>query len=311
MIEIVRYSPIYKQEWDNLVSRSKNGTFLFLRDYMDYHADRFEDYSFLFKKGGKVEAVLPGNISGKSFFTHQGLTYGGLVMSENLSTCDSLEIFSLLTSELQRVSFSEIIYKPVPYIYHSIPSEEDLYSLFILGAKKIGCNISSVIFLDHKLGFKELRRRGVKKSKKEGLKVVESLDIQKFWEILSHNLKTKYGEKPVHSIDEINLLMNRFPNNIKLYLVEKGAEVVAGTLLYLNKNTIHAQYIGSNETGKELGAIDFLFNEIINHIFTGHKIFDFGISTENNGIKLNKGLAFQKEGFGGRGVVYDIYKILL
>ena len=38
------------------------------------------------------------------------------------------------------------------------------------------------------------------------------------------------------------------------------------------------------------------------------RIFDFGQSTENSGYILNENLIFQKEGFGGRGVMYNVYE---
>ena len=42
MFEIKRYTPEQADEWNQFVAASKNGTFLFDRRYMDYHADRFE-----------------------------------------------------------------------------------------------------------------------------------------------------------------------------------------------------------------------------------------------------------------------------
>ena len=36
--------------------------------------------------------------------------------------------------------------------------------------------------------------------------------------------------------------------------------------------------------------------------------FDFGTSNEEGGKVLNTSLIYQKEGFGGRGVVYDTYE---
>ena len=46
MVTIVRYSQISKNLWDQFVDESKNGTFMLKRDYIEYHSDRFEDYSF-------------------------------------------------------------------------------------------------------------------------------------------------------------------------------------------------------------------------------------------------------------------------
>ena len=53
---IERYSSQRKVAWDDFVKRSKNATFLFFRDYMDYHADRFQDASLLIYRGDSLVA---------------------------------------------------------------------------------------------------------------------------------------------------------------------------------------------------------------------------------------------------------------
>jgi hypothetical protein len=87
--------------------------------------------------------------------------------------------------------------------------------------------------------------------------------------------------------------------------------VLGGTVLYITKKVLHTQYISASILGKESGALDLLFDELINKIFVDIPVFDFGQSTEQMGNLLNESLIFQKEGFGGRGVVYDIYKYTL
>ena len=77
-----------------------NMVILFMRDYMDYHSERFKDNSFLFYKNNSLVAVLPANINDSILYSHQGLTYGGLIQSYKLSTKDVLEIFDLLNGKL-------------------------------------------------------------------------------------------------------------------------------------------------------------------------------------------------------------------
>ena len=36
---MTRYTPALKAEWNAAVEASRNGTFLFRRDYLEYHAD--------------------------------------------------------------------------------------------------------------------------------------------------------------------------------------------------------------------------------------------------------------------------------
>ena len=67
--------------------------------------------------------------------------------------------------------------------------------------------------------------------------------------------------------------------------------------------------MASSAIGKEIGALDFVLNDLIKNIYRDYKYFDFGISNENNGQFLNEGLIAQKEGFGARAICHDFYKI--
>lgn len=308
MLEVKKYTQADKQDWDSLIRRSKNGTFLFCRDYMDYHADRFTDHSLMIYRKGKLEAVVPANRSGNTFYSHQGLTYGGLIQTTKLSAKDVLDTFEVINKTLQNDGIEEVIYKPNPLIYHKIPSQEDIYALFRINASKIACNLSSTIYQQNKISFIESRKSGLRKAIAANLNVVETNDFGLLWPILHQNLEQNHGVKPVHSLQEICYLHEKFPDNIKLFLVQKDGKTLAGTVIYLMDTVVHVQYISACEEGKFNGSLDLLFNELINKKYTSVPIFDFGQSTEESGNILNESLIFQKEGFGGRGVVYEIYK---
>lgn len=308
MIKIQPYNASFNNKWDELINKSRNGTFLFFRDYMEYHSDRFNDASLLIFRKEKLVGVLPGNTDGTVFYSHQGLTYGGLISSADLGIKDVIEIFKGINSFLKPVGIKEVIYKPVPLIYHRIPTQEDIYALYLLGAKKIGCNISSTIYQNCKIPFTESRKSGLRKSGNNNVQLYESNNFNLFWEILNENLKNKYETKAVHSLNEILYLKSKFPQNIKLFVAEYQGSIVAGTVIYQMPHIAHVQYISSSQRGKETGALDMLFDSLINEVYKDTPVFDFGQSTEQMGAYLNENLIFQKEGFGGRGVVYDIYK---
>lgn len=308
MIELYKYNTDYKSEWDDLISRSRNGSFLFYRDYMEYHNNRFKDNSFIILKNGKMEAVIPGNINHFTYYSHQGLTYGGIISSINIKTTDILEIFKQLNTELKKIGITDVVYKLIPSIYHKFPCQEDIYALYLYHAEKIECNISSVIYLSNRLKFTELRRRGIQKSIRAGVTVYESDNLYQFWNILTANLTKKYNARPTHCLNEIIYLKRRFPENIRLFVAEIAGTIIAGTLLFIINRLVHIQYIGSDSQGKKLGALDLIFDELIHRQFVSESIFDFGISTEGMGNYLNENLIFQKEGFGGRGIVYEVYR---
>ncbi len=308
-MEIIRYTLEYHQAWNEFVENSSNGTFLFLREYMEYHAHRFDDYSLLVYEGNKLIALLPANRVGDILYSHGGLTYGGLIMNTRNTTAQVVGIVNSIVDFLRSENFVKWIYKPVPHIYHRYPAENDLYALFRLGARPIGCNISSTISLENPLRMRADRRKGIKKAIQAGLRVEESSEFAPFWNLLENNLQARFQVKPVHSLDEIKLLHSRFPNHIRLFVTLRGNEVLAGSVVYDMGHIVHSQYISASPEGKEWGALDLLHAHLLGEEFVGRKWFDFGQSTEDMGYYLNEGLIAQKEGFGGRGIVYTIYEI--
>ena len=80
MYKVELYTPERKKEWNIFIENAKNSTFLFDRNYMDYHADRFQDFSLMIYRKNKLYALLPANKKNDVLYSHQGLTYGGLIM---------------------------------------------------------------------------------------------------------------------------------------------------------------------------------------------------------------------------------------
>lgn len=310
MFEITRYTADRKEEWDGFIKTSKNGTFLLDRNYMDYHSTRFEDHSLMFYRDGRLYAMLPANVKDGVLYSHQGLTYGGLVMHEDASAANIATLFSELNALLKDEGISKVVYKPTPWIYHLLPSEEDLYALFkVCKARVSARDISSTIIFDNRIKWHRDRRYGVNKARNNGVSVRRSDDLAAFWHVLDLNLGNKYGVKPVHTVEEMTLLKSRFPDNILLYVAEKDGETLGGTVLYVTNQVIHAQYISASPEGKRLRVIDAIYEVILNHDFADFRLyFDFGKSTENLGTYLNENLIYQKEGFGARGVCYDTYE---
>ena len=309
--DFIPYDKSHKEEWDIFVDRSKNGTFLLKRDYMDYHSDRFQDYSFLIYKKNLLYALLPACIFDDKIYSHAGLTYGGLVMNDKCITADILQVFSKAIEIFRQQGYKTWLYKPVPEIYHDIPSQEDLYAIFRNNANLIVRNVSSVINLKKSLPFQKLRTRKIKKASLYSFDISEEKDFNPFWQILEDNLRNKYNAKPVHSLLEIEGLAKKFPDNIKLFTTKKEGKTLAGVVCYIWKNTVHCQYITASPAGKETGALDLLFNFLIKDYFSEMQYFDFGTSNEDGGKYLNQSLIFYKEGFGGRAVCYDTYLIPL
>jgi len=309
MFTVRRYTSADEKIWNAYVASARNATFLFNRGYMDYHSDRFHDHSLLFYVGNKLHSLLPAHENGDYFCTHKGLTYGGLIMNMDVTSADVIQLFEELNEYLRENGFKHVLYKPVPWVYHQVPSEEDLYPLFWKSrARIISRDVGTAVAMQQHIRWRRLRRRSLRHAQEAGVVVQRSEDFASFWSILTDNLQSNYGVSPVHTLAEIELLHSRFPKQMLLYTALMDGKVIGGLVVYLSPQVVHAQYSSATPEGKELGAMDALYNYVMNEEFSDYQYLDFGRSTEGDGSVLNCSLVSQKEGFAGRTICYDTYE---
>jgi len=275
---------------------------------MDYHSDRFEDFSLMVYKDDNLYAVLPANRKEATVFSHQGLTYGSFVLQDSAKLLYSFEAFKELLKFLSSEGINQLDMRVIPTFYNKLPSDELEYFLFKANAKLIKRDVIMVIDYNRKLRFQKNRREGINKAIRNGLTVKVDGNFDAFWnEILIPNLSKKHNAKPVHSLDEIKLLASRFASNIVQVNVYKDDKIVAGTTVFLTETAVHPQYVSGNDDKNNYGSIDLLYDFIINEYNGGKRYFSFNTSSEENGKKLNHGLIFWKEGCGARTHMFNNY----
>lgn len=277
---------------------------------MDYHNDRFQDFSLMVYKKDKLIALLPANFIDNAVYTHQGLTYGSLLYSKGLKTTDFIQVFKAILEFLNRNKITNLHLKELPHIYlHNQSNNPLAYVLFKTKAQLMRTDLHSVVDIKHK-AYSNSRKEGVKRALKSKLRVEESDSLDLFWKaILIPNLEKKHNVKPVHNLEEITLLKSRFKNNIRQFNVFFEDTIVAGTTIFETENVAHCQYISGNENKNELGSLDFLHHHLIENVFNDKLYFDFGTSNINSGQQINEGLLFWKEGFGSRTIPQGFYNI--
>lgn len=296
--------------WNAFVEKAKNATFLFHRDFMEYHSDRFLDYSLIVENENKCVAILPANKVGETLFSHQGLTYGGLVYNQKVKLSAVISIFKTVLEFISTNGITSLQLKLLPVFYASYPSDEVSYALFLAQAKLIRRDTNAVINLQKQFSVSKGRMEGVAKARKARLIIKEELNFKSFWnEILIPNLAENHLAKPVHTLAEIESLHQKFPQAIRQFNVYDEDKIVAGTTIFETKNVAHAQYISGNADKGKLGSVDFLYHHLLTEVFINKNFFDFGISNENHGKNLNDGLSFWKESFGAHTVVQDFYEV--
>lgn len=277
---------------------------------MDYHADRFIDSSLVVERGSEIVAVLPASIRDTVVSSHGGLTYAGLLTTHDLRADATLSVFELIGEHYRQAGVSQVIYKPVPHVFHAYPAEEDLYALQRVGARLLRRDISSVVPLQDRVSFSDARRRSVRRAAAAGVQVRRGHDLAEYHALLGEVLR-RHEAVPTHSLAELQLLQSRFPDQIILHEARQGETLLAGVLVYDFGRTVHSQYIAASEEGRRVDALSLLLGELVGTSYADRTYFSFGISTEQQGSVLNSGLIAQKESFGARAVVHDIYEWVL
>jgi hypothetical protein len=308
-LKIVPFESTLRPTWDAFVRGARNGHFFFQRGYLDYHRDRFEDSSLLVYSGDRLLALLPANVDGSRLVSHQGLTFGGFVVDHRMTGALMVSAFRAVLDYLRGRGVHHVVYKAIPHIYHREPTEEDLYALHLLGARLVRRDLSSALALGDNTRYSKGKRLNLARAEDAHLTVARSDDFGSFTRLLESVLEERHHVRPSHTAAEMELLARRFPDNIQLYCVHSGGVLIAGGLMFVNPSVVHTQYVVNSPSGRDVGALDFLLDRLIRREFSAWRYLSFGISTEDEGRRLNEGLLHSKEAFGARAVVHDFYEL--
>jgi hypothetical protein len=210
-VAVRRYREQDAEAWDALTAESWNGTFLHGRRFLAYHGERFQDLSLIAEDDqGQIIGALPAALHPRradTVVSHPGLTYGGVVHKGALRGAVMLEVLQEICRMYREMDLRHLQYKAVPYIYHIVPSNDDLYALFRLGAVRYRCDLSAAIDLDSGRKPSKLRRMDLGKARRAGVSVAVGPEyLEPFWAVLEANLRTKHNTKPVHTLQEIKSL---------------------------------------------------------------------------------------------------------
>lgn len=275
---------------------------------MQYHSDRFEDCSCMVLDHRRVVAALPASIDETGKVTsHAGLTFGGLVVGSEVRGNAAIASVDLILEHLRSCGGTELEVRTVPPWFCSYPCQEMEFALWQRGFELSRRDLPSILPLNGELSTRMIKRRNAAKGEKAGLRL-GSTSLPAFHLLLSEVLGERHGVAPVHSLAELQLLQSLFPDHILLRTAELDGDVLAGTLIYRYPTAWHTQYLAASQQGREVGALDWVVQHVIDEARTaGAQFLSFGTSTTNDGRELNEGLLFQKEGFGARSIVHDFW----
>lgn len=308
---VQRFLPAQATQWNAFIAQAKNATFLFHRDFMDYHRDRFDDYSLVVTEKEKWVAVLPANALGNEIHSHQGLSYGGLLVLPGIRTADYFAILSGIGLFLTAQGFFKLHLKVLPRIYEQTFSDEMAQALFVMNAEQTRSDLYLVVDKNQPYLPNRNRKRALKVAQDLGIVIKEETQYDSFWnEVLTPNLQQRFGVNPVHSLAEMTQLAAAFPDQIKLFNAYLDGILKAGCVLLVMNNVVHFQYSSGTDDRMDTAALDVLFDYVIQRYQSTHHV-SFGNVSEQNGMKINQGLAYWKESFGAKPIVQQYFTIHL
>ena len=304
-------------KWDNFIWNSVNGTIFHTRKFLNYHPEgRFSDYSLIFYKKNNIFALISGIdkiIDGtKTFISHQGASYGGFIFNK-CSISDSSDLVNSFLKYLKEKSFKRVLINNPPKIYYKEFSDYIDFSLLREGFGFLKREISSYVALpeNYDFAFRQFTsptRTSIRKSQKEGVTVRESEEYKAFYNILERNLGMRHNVTPTHTLDELLILKNIFPEHIKLFAAYYKNTMIGGIVTFECNSLVNlAFYISGNMDFQYMRPVDLLMGEVIRFsINKRYKYLDFGLFTVN--MEPNYGLGKFKEKFGAAGIFRDSFE---
>ncbi|ORJ57147.1 hypothetical protein [Geothermobacter hydrogeniphilus] len=300
---LIPYQPALQPVWDEAVSAACNGHFIFRRDYLDYHADRFRDASFILRRSRKVVALLPAHRRDDSLVSHGGLSFGGWLQVPGCRFQDIEAGFNLLADTMAEQKLRRLSYTPIPHPYHNAPCEQDGYLLQRLGARLDGSRLAA--FAANPADIKrphEIRRQMKRGAENLPLDFFETDDLPTFWQHLQAFLRLRHEAEPVHSLEEITLLKRRFPAQIRFLVGRHRQRWAVGNVVFLHPRVIRFQYGFRSLDDARHQTVFRLWDWAVCQPEMKRPWMDLGTSMNPETGELEAALHFNKETFGARGI---------
>lgn len=267
---------------------------------MEYHAERFIDYSLLCYKDQNLVAICPAHKVGEELKSHLGLTYGGVLWSSDVNFIESIELANALKKFIRGEGFITFGIKGIPEFY--LNQELKNMSIKLYSGSTLD-GFESVFAIDYsqQLSIHKTKLKHYRKGHEKGFRIECTSNFSTFWnEVLIPRLQSKHGVKPVHSLEEIELLASRFPAKILQYNIRLGSHILAGITVFDKGEVIKSQYGATTKQGEKYRALEYLFLHLIyKYQAEGRSYFSMGTAGDRRFPEgINPGLKKQKEELG-------------
>ncbi|HZW62176.1 MAG TPA: FemAB family protein [Flavobacteriaceae bacterium] len=266
---------------------------------MEYHQNRFDDFSLLVFEKDKLRAVLPANKVNNEVFSHQGLTFGSLILPFDISAQEVFDALDAILTYVKQKGIVSLTLKLIPEFYNKQKATEVEDYFFHHNARVEKELMVLAVDYNKPLTIHKTKRKHYRNNKYP-FRIEETGCFEPFWtQVLVPRLADKHNTKPVHTLAEITMLQKRFPTYIKQFDIYLDNEILAGITLFENETVVKSQYGATTKKGEKTRALDYLFLHLIfKYQKEGKQYFSMGTVTEKNELGYNPGLKKQKEELG-------------
>jgi hypothetical protein len=299
-------SELDEQEWDDFIRLSNNGT-LFSEARFFHHHDHQHNVRFISCHDGiDILAGVVGRFEEDKFISPTSASYGGLIIL-SLSFEQTEKAVLAIMEYFKDIGIRKISMTFPPIAYNKEINQNLDFLLRYYGFSEKQALISSIT---DTTGYSEkslssMCRRAVKKSFKKNIEVRPVTNIDNFYPILKGN-KAKFNLEPTHSKEEINSLIQLYPDRIELLGAYKDNKLLAGVMnMKCTDNVILTFYIASDYQYQKLRPVNRLLHETCMKAKNNNiRYVDFGVSMEtdtDNPMDPRRSLIYFKEHFNSRG----------
>jgi hypothetical protein len=136
---------------------------------MEYHKDRFQDFSMIVFDKQKLVSIIPANKVVNKVYSHQGLTYGGFVFDAKIKLGEVIDITKSVLKYLNQNGIEFFQLRIIPRIYTTCSADEIEYALFLADAKLVRRDCLSVIDLTQPFSFSKDRKQCIRRGEKHSV----------------------------------------------------------------------------------------------------------------------------------------------
>jgi len=304
------------QELKLFLEKTVNCTIFHRPLFLSYHEDikfahliKFKFCHIIFRdQKNKIKAFIPGAIyeeeEGKLIYkTPFFSSHGGIVYDETFHYEDFEEIIVLLIDHLREHEVKIFYFSQTSDSYCGENKEKNNYIKYILTSK--GFNISNVELLmiknnseDFNKNFHSTITRQINQAIKNDLESsVENGIDQESYDLLIKS-QTRLGGKPTHSFEELEKVIELFPDNVFTFKTINGGKLIAGiTAIKCNDNVLNTFYIYDDEAKRELKGMQLTYYNVFKYANdNGYRFTDLGPGTF--GLEPHRSLITYKEKYG-------------